>query len=68
MDDTLQLSNAQTLRGYLSSSSQNGNGDTTPELTKGLGPAALGTAVDDLRLVVDEHDSWLKKNLDIQVC
>lgn len=67
VDETLQLSNAQTLQGYLSSSSKDDDEGSSPELAKGLGPVALGSAVDDLRQVVDEHSSWLTKNLEIQV-
>ncbi|GMH39991.1 hypothetical protein BSKO_07895 [Bryopsis sp. KO-2023] len=63
VDDTLQLSRIQTLRGYLSS----GDGASSPDLSKGFGAVAMGTVVEDLKQVVDEHDSWLGKNFENQL-
>lgn len=66
VDRTLQLSNVQTLRGYLSSGSSEKD-ISSPDAAKGFGKVAMGNVVEDLKQVVDEHDAWLSKNLDIQV-
>ena len=66
VDETLMVSNFFTLRGYLSETT-GVDEKKQSTVTQGFTASVLGNAINDLRDLVDQQTTWIKKNCNNQV-